>query len=729
MIRRLPGLDGRTTTELPRRQARLPATRTGSSQLLSRLAPQAHWVMATLAYALLAVWTTWPAAARFRSEGIGGPGDATGMIALIRYRIDLGVGPLSSAVTPLENAPFGNLMPGATSLPQVLVEGPLQLLAMATGDVVVAYNVFVLLGLTTSALAAYLVCRHVTGSVWAALVAGAAYGFNPWIVERAQGHVHFTFLWSLPVVLLALIRIRAGAGRRWWVVLAGGVVGGAYTNTYFAVFLGTMLTAFAIAECVPPLARRRWRAAGVAGVRSAAAFGLLVAALLPQAAWAMTHREEMEQLLAGTRSRADIDVYGSRWFEWLVPSHSHPVFSDWSEPFRVQRLHGSNLSETALYVGVTVLALALVGLVTAIADRRSRPREARSAALAAVTVGAGLIVSLPGTISLLGIEVKTPATAISLVVDGWRVYSRLFAVVQLGLVVFAAIGLALMIRRLPMMARAATALGAGGLIMFDLLSRSMTFNAVPPPVYRAVAGLPGDAPRVEYPLSTPLTIEHLVYIFQTEAAGRPLVNGGRPQSWTGGLHGRLADPAAPWTARVLAALGTRYAVVHPQQDPRPGSGFRLLGEYEFGQSLYEVAAPPARVFAVPGDGFGLVEPAARGRFTQWLERSKGTLVVYNSTPRAARVRISFTAAPFAGARTLILRDRGKAVATTRLTEPRRIGADLRVEPGVNALEIAVDPAPTPIADVVPGSADPRSVAVQISGVTVEGPGSEAITVG
>jgi hypothetical protein len=338
-------------------------------------------------------------------------------------------------------------------------------------------------------------------------------------------------------------------------------------------------------------------------------------------------------------------------------------------------------------------------------------------------------VSLPGTITPFGIEVKTPAAAISLVVDGWRVYSRLFAVVQLGLVVLAAIGLALVIRSLPTMARAAAALGVGGLIMFDLLSRSLTFNAIPPPVYRAVAALPGEAPRVEYPLSTPLTIEHLVYIFQTEAAGRPLVNGGRPQSWTGGLQGRLADPTAPWTAPVLAAIGARYAVVHPQQDPLPGSGFRRLGEYSFGQSLYEVTAAPARVFAVPGDGFGLAEPTPGGRFTQWLERSEGTLVVYNAARRVAAVRISFTASPFAGPRTMILRHRGRAIATARLTGPRRIVADIRAKPGVNAVQLTVDPAPTAIADAVPGSTDPRSVAVQLSGVTVEGPGSDVITVG
>ncbi len=332
-----------------------------------------HWLIALVAYAALAIALTWPVAIDPAGRIVGGPGDATGQIALTEYRADLGVGPLSMRDTPLESAPFGIPLPGVTSLPQVAVEGPMQVVRLVTGDAVVAYNVLMLLGLVLTPLAAYLLCRHVSGSWWGGALAGLAYGFNPWIVEKAHGHIHFVHLWSLPLAVLGLVLVREGLARRGWLLFAAAATVAVYTHTYFTLFVGAIVIGF----CVVELARaaRAWtrRALRSAAARVGLAAGITIAALIPQGIWLLAYRGRIDTALEGTRSRMDAYVYGSRWFEWLVPSYRHPIFDEWTLPYRAARLHGSNPGETSLYVGLTVIAIALLGVAVAVARRRLRP--------------------------------------------------------------------------------------------------------------------------------------------------------------------------------------------------------------------------------------------------------------------------------------------------------------------------------------------------------------------
>ena len=364
-----PTYDGRAVLE-PQPNAD-PAPRRALN-LRAWLARSAPWLLALAVYAAAAIVVTWPMASDPTGTVFGAPGDATGNITLIRYRNDLGVGPLSNALTTEENAPFGVTLPGATSLPQVAVEGPMQLVALVAGSAVLAFNLAVLAGLILSAFACFLLCWHITGNPWAAGVAGVGFGFNPWIVERAAGHVHFTHLWSLCLVVLGLILIREGRGRWAWVLFGAATVVGLYTNTYFALFIGVILAAFIVADAGVALARRGQGDLRDAATRAAIAVGIYLVALVPQAIVSITERSKIDGLLAGTRSPNDIYAYGSRWWEWLVPSESQPLFEDWTAPFRLSRLHLSNPGETNIYLGLTVLALAVVG----VGDRVARAAAA-----------------------------------------------------------------------------------------------------------------------------------------------------------------------------------------------------------------------------------------------------------------------------------------------------------------------------------------------------------------
>ena len=64
-------------------------------------------------------------------------------------------------------------------------------------------------------------------------------------------------------------------------------------------------------------------------------------------------------------------VYGARPWEYLLPSYRHPYFGAEVGPWLLAHLHGSNFSETSLYVGWITIALAAYWLAFA-AIRRSQ---------------------------------------------------------------------------------------------------------------------------------------------------------------------------------------------------------------------------------------------------------------------------------------------------------------------------------------------------------------------
>lgn len=674
---------------------------------------------------------TWPVAAHPTSVIFGHPGDSTGEITLLRYRNDLGVGPTSNAVTPSENAPFGLSLPGATSVPQFAAEASMQLVGWITGSEVLAFNLAVFGGLVLTALACFALCLHITRSPWAAGIAGLAYGFNPWILERAAGHVHFTWLWAPALVMLGLILVREGHGRWAWALLAGAIAVGLYVNTYFALFISVIVVSFAVAD-IGAAALGRGRRVRDAVVRSAVTGGIVVVALIPQAWVKLTQASTIDGLLAGTRSPADLMVYGSRWYEWLVPSDRHPVFDQWTAPFRYARLHGSNPGETALYLGIVLLAFAIVGVAVAGVRRRRDPRTAWTALFAGLVVVIGVITSLPSHVAIAGASLPAPSSLISDVVEPWRVYARLFAVVSLGVAVLAAIGIAWALSRLPGGAVPVAALAVGALVAFDLGATQYTFSATPPPIYRVLGAQPGDAPRVEYPLLAPASSEHLSYIFHTEAAGRPLMNGGRTGTEAAVLQGRIQDPRRPWVAPTLASLGVRWVIIHEglygQPIRPPADDYRLVA-VEGDDRLYEVIAEAPPVLGLPVEGFGVSEPTPEGRAQQWLEADPGTISLLNREDRDLATRVSFRVASFARPRTAEVTLGDRVLARRRVgSRPVLMSFSVRLPPGETDLMLDTDPAPEPI-DAILRNGDPRSVSLRMTGVRVDAPGAEPFRLG
>ncbi|HEY4347115.1 MAG TPA: hypothetical protein VGM80_05955 [Gaiellaceae bacterium] len=75
----------------------------------------------------------------------------------------------------------------------------------------VAFNVAAIVLPALAAWTAFLLCRHLTGSVWASLVGGYLFGFSSYILgHQLAGHLNLTAVFLLPLAALAVIRFVQG---------------------------------------------------------------------------------------------------------------------------------------------------------------------------------------------------------------------------------------------------------------------------------------------------------------------------------------------------------------------------------------------------------------------------------------------------------------------------------------------------------------------------------------
>jgi hypothetical protein len=236
--------------------------------------------LATLVVFLaLAVWhfrLTWVAP---RGATIGGHGDPWLFVWFLKWD-QLAAAHAHSPLFSYDlNVPAGVNLMWNTS---VILPGVLLAWVTAWLGPVFTYNLLVTLALPLSAWAAYLVFRRYVSSQLAAGVGGLLYGFSPYMVAHAMGHLHLILAVTPPLVLAlldeVLVRQRAAP---WLLGLALGVVAAAQLLTAEELLASELLAATVALGLLVVLYPRRVRThAPYAGkaLGVAAVVGLLLVA-------------------------------------------------------------------------------------------------------------------------------------------------------------------------------------------------------------------------------------------------------------------------------------------------------------------------------------------------------------------------------------------------------------------------------------------------------------------
>ncbi len=222
-------------------------------------------------------------------------------------------------------------MPGAMALSEhllglSLVATPLQLAGV---NPIAAYNVCLLLTYALSGFFAFLLGRRLTGSTFAGVCAGLAFGFSPY---RASQLAHIQVLSSqwMPLALLGLHAYVSSGARRWLVVFGAAWVIQALSNGYFLLFFPVLVVAW-LAWFVD------WRKAPGRGLAIVAAWAIASLPLLP----VLLKYREVHEHLGLTRKVAEIREFSAVPASFL---HAAPLMRFWREgparQLRAVSVHG-----------------------------------------------------------------------------------------------------------------------------------------------------------------------------------------------------------------------------------------------------------------------------------------------------------------------------------------------------------------------------------------------------
>ncbi len=257
-------------------------------------------------------------------------------------------------------APEGVNLAWTTSVPGIaLLVAPLTWLFGA----VVSYNVATLLMPGLAAWTAFLLCRHVTRSLWPSLVGGYLFGFSAYMAGQIGAHMHMDSVFLLPLVALVVLRFVEGElGGRGLVVRLGPLLALQLTFSTENTFTYTLAlgTAIALGFLFAPSARRRLVALALPLAASYALAAVLVAPLVYYALSGFTSGSVNEPA-----------PYTTDLLNLLVPT-PRLLGGGWHLTSTISQHFPGNDGERAGYLGLP--SLVIVGLFAA---RRWRTQAGR----------------------------------------------------------------------------------------------------------------------------------------------------------------------------------------------------------------------------------------------------------------------------------------------------------------------------------------------------------------
>lgn len=569
--------------------------------------------------------------------------------------------------------------------------------------IVTTYNLLIMLTLMLAGYTAFLLARHVSGSVPAALLAGTVVLISPMRLDQARLALLATFNdFAVPLALLALLLALERPTRRAIVLSASALLLTGLSNWYHlfhTTLLCAMLAAWRLAGLWRAGEQARLRSELITWARVALLSGLLIGPfLLPGFIEALTSTAARKGNLMSSADVARL-VDSTPGFLW------QPVAPDWWEGY---------------FFALPPLLLALVGLAAA-------PRQTRLWALMAAVF---LLLSLGPTLRIGGADTGIPMPYALLdalpVVNVMRGPARLNAITTLMLAIITAAGWAQLFRRMPAPAGWIGA-GAAMLLVVATVVR-LPFplrDATVSPFYEQVAAEPGRWGLLELPFARPdrslrdmyTQSHHGKYIYTGHLSREvPAIPYEYAPPIAQAEHGTTGPDIVSMTAaerdQLLRSLRARYLLLHtstrsPERTARQAAAARsslgamsqvYAGEELIVYRLDDVAAwldsaAAAKPVAVPLflglDGrWGEPETDAQG-VSRWLPSAGGGLWTYTAHPR--RVVLELTLSSLPGARPLDLRLNGRPIQMLPIAAgaPRRyLSAPIELPAGPSLLELS-----------------------------------------
>ena len=417
---------------------------------------------------------------------------------------------------------------------------------------ILVHNLLLLGAIVASAVGAFVLARHLTGSVAASVVAGIVFTFAPY---RFEHYMHMELQWAMwmPWAFWALHRTFESGSWRFGVLTGVFVALQMMSSIYYGIFLITLLGLGAVLLGVAAPRER------LARVLPPIAAGAAVAGIVC-AAYAMPYLATRRAL--GGRPDDQVLTYSATPSSYRVATPDNLLYGT--------RSGRAGRPERRLFPGILPVLLAIV----AFAIRKPGPHAIiyLLAAVAAFEMSLGL-----GGFSYRVLYAYVP------LFGGLRAPARLGLFVLLFLGVLAAIGEAALLETLPVRTRRVVAVLVPALMLLEYWVAPLAlvpFPNSPPPLYAWLAAQP-QAPVAEFPMPQPDTLpgREPRYVYMSTFHWKPLVNGYSgyyPRSYLARLEAMWRFPT-PSAIERLYHEGVRYVIIHPA-GYAPGQAEQVLAQ-------------------------------------------------------------------------------------------------------------------------------------------------------
>jgi hypothetical protein len=362
---------------------------------------------------------------------------------------------------------------GILALPASLMFGP-----------VVAYNLSIVLQLALAAFFARLLCLRVCRNEAAALMGGICFGFSPFLLAHALGHLSLVTAFPIPLYFLALGRVLQSRGPAW---VDGLLLGLALLLTALAhynyTFICLMATLMAIGVDASLAGRglptKIWKPLAWASATFLLTFSPLLIMLVGNSA-------DMPR----PRPFGHIQQYSADALGFLIPSWNHLLFGNFARGLDPSLFVAGY--EGTVYVGPVILVLAIVGFW------KGRSSQRRWAVQAAALTAIFYLFSLGPALRILGRQTGIPGPAALLYHVPWARFvsapARFHVIVALCLAVLSSLGMAFLLNRLQTRwRRHLLVTGVTALLLLDLLTIPFPVSSIADPAWASDSAAPPRA--------------------------------------------------------------------------------------------------------------------------------------------------------------------------------------------------------------------------------------------
>ena len=611
-----------------------------------------------IATGLIAVIITWPLALEFGTNILGGdgtPSDSMGYWWDVWNNHRNGLDLWGGAVQDQIGFPFGRPIVGSGNLLLLVFTGPAWIIS-SVASAAFTINTLALAGLALSGAAMYLLIRWLGLGRGPAAWAAVAFELAPYEMFRASAHYPLAHLEWAPLLLMAGIAWVRRPGWRAAILLALATLFGWLSNPYYGAMASIMAGVIALTGLAVFIYRRR----GARYVLVSIGQGIGTLIVLVGVPVLILLRASSGATEAVTRQKVELDLYGARLWDYIIPPPGSRLGEALMGPGGIDPTRSPG-GERMVFLGWLVIALAIAGVVLAVrrwSTLSSRDRAAFAVAIP-VTIAMGLMSAASPT-RIWGYEFAMPSSFVFDHLPYLRAYARFGAAVLAAVLVIAALGLSLIIRRRSTLWRYCWVAGA---IVFTAVEMPVAFPiGSGPPILingKAPADVPTwqwlrdndlGAPVIETPAFSQEDTDRYYLAGQT-AHGHPLANGGlNEKSPASDFTEEFGNPRSPAAANAYATAGIKlvgiepwaYAIrkIAPPNPDHPPAGLAVAKVFSDGSAIWRVTAAPSVAVAFPDRTTWDAARVVNGVRWRYM-RDNAVMRAY--APAAARVHVTFLA--------------------------------------------------------------------------------------